>query len=184
MNEIKKLHQVIETLEEQSSQVHEISGVLGVINAARKDIDHAVTSIKSLLKDHQTLVDISDKKLEDYVERLDELKSLLIRDHQNLVSRNDKNFERHGEQLDELKSQIKDLDNRLNKVINEIAVLDFVTPEQYDLGHAALEAKFAEHHSKLTEEMNAAFVSQESFIKSLRTLFVLGLIVLAFLTVV
>ena len=48
MNDIQKLHRVIDSLEEQSTQVAEFNGLLSAVNDGRTEIEAAKSTLASL----------------------------------------------------------------------------------------------------------------------------------------
>ena len=150
VNDIEKLHQVVDTLEEHSSRVNEFNGVLSAVNSAREQIE----STKELLTE-------------------------LVDEQKGLVSESHRRFEEYGARLTKLESLVASLGEIQNKVLKEIAALDFVTPEQHEQGRAATEKAVAEKFAALAEKIDEASAGQQSTIKSLQTIVVFGLLALA-----
>lgn len=150
MNDIEKLHQVIDALEEQSSRVTEFNGVLSAVNSAREQIESA----KTLLAEFAV-------------------------EQKDLVSESNKCFKGYGEKLAQLESQVESLGEKQNKIIRELAELEFVTPEKYEQGRAATERAIAKQLAELAEKTNLASVEQQAAMMSLRRLVIFGILALA-----
>ena len=146
MNDIQKLHRVIDSLEEQSTQVAEFNGLLSAVNDARTEIEAAKSTLASLAYEQAELVTKNSNKFEEFDGRLTSLNDLL--------------------------GQIKDEQLKLRR---EVAALKFVTPDQFEQGCTAIAKQLAELKSKL----EAAVESQQRSISGLRTIVVLGILVLA-----
>ena len=172
MNDIKKLHKVIDALEDQSSRVTEFNGVLSAVNSSREQIESAKSQLAKLSNEQKDLVSVSYKRFEEY-----------------------------SAILTKLESQVASFGETQNKTLEEIAALSFVTPEQHEQGRVATEKAVAEQLAALagkveqnraetekavSEQLAAlagkvdeASASQQSTIKSLRTIVIFGLLVLA-----
>ena len=66
-----------------------------------------------------------------------------------------------------------------NQALKQITALEFVTPEQHEQSRVATEKTIAEQFMALAEKVDAASVSQQSAMKSLRTIIVFGVLALA-----
>ncbi|WP_414617277.1 hypothetical protein [Yersinia intermedia] len=189
MNDIEKLHQVIDTLEEQSSRVAEFNGVLSSVNSAKEQIETAKILLVKLADEQSGLISESYKRFDEYGLRLTNIESLatLLGDTQN-------------------------------EAIKEIGALEFVISEQHQQGRTTMQEAFAEQFATLktmldkftnendlrqteaesqlasiceiqnkmineiamlAEKADAALVSHHSAIKSLRTIVVFGVLILA-----
>lgn len=84
MNDIQKLHRVIDSLEEQSTQVAEFNGLLSAVNDARTEIEAAKSTLASLAYEQAELVTKNLNKFEEFDGRLTSLNDLLgqIKDEQ------------------------------------------------------------------------------------------------------
>ncbi|EPL0282100.1 hypothetical protein NLW20_004586, partial [Enterobacter hormaechei] len=84
MNDIQKLHRVIDSLEEQSTQVAEFNGLLSAVNDARTEIEAAKSTLASLAYEQAELVTKNSNKFEEFDGRLTSLNDLLgqIKDEQ------------------------------------------------------------------------------------------------------
>lgn len=63
MNDIQKLHRVIDSLEEQSAQVAEFNGLLSAVNDARTKIEAAKSTLANLVTKQDELVTKNSKNL-------------------------------------------------------------------------------------------------------------------------
>ena len=75
MNDIEKLHHVIDALEEQSSRVNEFNGVLSAVNFAREQIESAKTQLAKLAEEQDGLISESYKRFGEFGTRLTKLES-------------------------------------------------------------------------------------------------------------
>ena len=103
MNDIEKLHQVIDALEKQSSSVTEFYGVLSAVNSTRVQIESAKALLAKTADEQKGLLTVSYKRFEEYGVRLTKLESLMA----SLV-------------------EIQ------NQALKQITALEFVTPEQHE----------------------------------------------------
>ncbi|HAV8573564.1 TPA: hypothetical protein JLL88_000985 [Escherichia coli] len=72
--------------------------------------------------------------------------------------------------------QIKDEQLKLRR---EVAALKFVTPDQFEQGCTAIDSRIAKQLAELKSKLEAAVESQQRSISGLRTIVVLGILVLA-----
>jgi prefoldin subunit 5 len=167
VNDIKKLKKVVDSLEEQSAQVSEFSGVLGAINVAKEEVGSA----KDILKD-------------------------LASEQKALVSESYGRFDEYGVRLTKLESQLAELERNQEKTLKNISKLSFVTPEQFEIGHdktllSLSELDFLtpeqhEHGCKTTERLiedllveqegrlNIVLSTHEKVLRSLRAILIVG----------
>ena len=150
MNDIQKLHRVIDSLEEQSTQVAEFNGLLSAVNDARTEIEAAKSTLANLVTEQGELVTKNSKKFEEFDGCLTSLNDLL--------------------------GQIKDEQLKLRR---EVAALKFVTPDQFEQGCIAIDSSIAKQLAELKSKLEAAAESQQRSISGLRTIVVLGILVLA-----
>jgi uncharacterized coiled-coil DUF342 family protein len=66
VNDIEKLHQVINALEEQSAHVSEFNGVLSAVRSARDKIESLKSTLTSLTDEQKVLVSESYKRFDEY----------------------------------------------------------------------------------------------------------------------
>ncbi|MCG6308511.1 hypothetical protein K6U49_07770 [Vibrio alginolyticus] len=150
MNDIQKLHRVIDSLEEQSAQVAEFNGLLRAVNDARTEIEEAKSTLANLVTEQGELVTKNSNKFEEFDGRLTSLNDLL--------------------------GQIKDEQLKLRR---EVAALKFVTPDQFEQGCTAIDSRIAKQLAELKSKLEAVVESQQRSISGLRTIVVLGILVLA-----
>ncbi len=150
MNDIQKLHRVIDSLEEQSTQVAEFNGLLSAVNDARTEIEAAKSTLANLVTEQGELVTKNSKKFEEFDGCLTSLNDLL--------------------------GQIKDDQLQLRR---EVAALKFLTPEQFEQGCSAIDSRIAKQLAEMKSKLEAAAESQQRSISGLRTIVVLGILVLA-----
>ena len=150
MNDIQKLHRVIDSLEEQSTQVAEFNGLLSAVNDARTEIEAAKSTLANLAYEQAELVTKNSNKFEEFDGRLTSLNDLL--------------------------GQIKDEQLKLRR---EVAALKFVTPDQFEQGCIAIDSSIAKQLAELKSKLEAAAESQQRSISGLQTIVVLGILVLA-----
>ncbi len=150
MNDIQKLHRVIDSLEEQSAQVAEFNGLLSAVNDARTEIEAAKSTLANLVTEQGELVTKNSKKFEEFDGCLTSLNDLL--------------------------GQIKDEQLKLRR---EVAALKFVTPDQFEQGCTAIDSRIAKQLAEMKSKLEAAAESQQRSISGLRTIVVLGILVLA-----
>ncbi len=147
MNDIQKLHRIIDSLEEQSAQVAEFNGVLNAVNDARAEIEVAKSTLANLATEQGDLVTKNSNKFEEFEGRLTSLNDLL--------------------------SQIKDEHLKLSR---EVVALNFVTPDQFEQGCEAIDSCIAKQIAELNSKLEAAAVSQRRSISGLRTIVVFGIL--------
>ena len=150
MNDIQKLHRVIDSLEEQSTQVAEFNGLLSAVNDARTEIEAAKSTLANLATEQGEWVTKNSNKFEEFEGRLTSLNDLL--------------------------GQIKDEQFKLRR---DVAALTFVTPDQFEQGCIAIDSSIAKQLAELKSKLEAAAESQQRSISGLRTIVVLGILVLA-----
>ena len=150
MNDIQKLHRVIDSLEEQSAQVAEFNGLLSAVNDARTEIEGAKSTLANLATEQGELVTKNSNRFEEFEGRLTSLNDLL--------------------------GQIKDDQLKLRR---EVAALKFVTPDQFEQGRAAIDSCIAKQFAELNSKLETAAESQKRSISGLRTIVVLGILMLA-----
>ncbi|HEH9419986.1 hypothetical protein ACSZMW_21575 [Aeromonas allosaccharophila] len=150
MNDIQKLHRVIDSLEEQSAQVAEFNGLLSAVNDARTEIEAAKSTLANLATEQGEWVTKNSNKFEDFEGRLTSLNDLL--------------------------GQIKDEQFKLRR---DVAALTFVTPDQFEQGRAAIDSCIAKQFGELNSKLEAVAESQKRSISGLRAIVVLGILVLA-----
>ena len=150
MNDIQKLHRVIDSLEEQSAQVAEFNGLLSAVNDARTEIEAAKSTLANLATEQSEWVTKNSNKFEEFEGRLTSLNDLL--------------------------GQIKDEQFKLRR---DVAALTFVTPDQFEQGCTAIDSRIAKQLAELKSKLEAAVESQQRSISGLRTIVVLGILVLA-----
>ena len=73
MNDIQRLHRIIDSLEEQSAQVAEFNGVLSAVNDARAEIEVAKSTLANLATEQTDLVTKNSNKFEEFEGRLTSL---------------------------------------------------------------------------------------------------------------
>ena len=150
MNDIQKLHRVIDSLEEQSAQVAEFNGLLSAVNDARTEIEAAKSTLANLVTEQGELVTKNSKKFEEFDGCLTSLNNLL--------------------------GQIKDDQLKLSR---DVAALKFVTPDQFEQGRAAIDSCIAKQFAELNNKLEAEAESQKRSISGLRTIVVLAMLVFA-----
>lgn len=150
MNDIQKLHRVIDSLEEQSAQVAEFNGLMSTVNDARTEIEAAKSTLVNLAAEQGELVTKNSKKFEEFDGCLTSLIGLL--------------------------GQIKDDQLKLSR---EVAAFEFVTPDQFEQGRAAIDGRIAKQFAELSSKLEAEAESQKRSISGLRTIVVLAMLVLA-----
>ena len=127
MNDIQKLHRVIDSLEEQSTQVAEFNGLLSAVNDARTEIEAAKSTLASLAYEQAELVTKNSNKFEEFDGRLTSLNDLL--------------------------GQIKDEQLKLRR---EVAALKFVTPDQFEQGCTAIDSRIAKTISGIEKQVRGS----------------------------
>ena len=75
MNDIEKLNQVINVLENESSRVTEFNGLLGAVNSARETMESTESVMNQLTGEQKALVSESYKRFEEYGLKLTVLES-------------------------------------------------------------------------------------------------------------
>lgn len=150
MNDIQKLHRVIDSLEEQSAQVAEFNGLLSAVNDAKNEIEAAKSKIGNLTTELGELVTKNTNTFEEFEGRLTSLNDHL--------------------------GQIKDQQLKLRR---EVAALTFVTPDQFEQGRATIDSCIAKQFAELNSKVEATAEYQKRSISGLRTIVVLGILVLA-----
>ena len=212
MNDIQKLHRVIDSLEEQSAQVAEFNGLLSAVNDARTEIEAAKSTLANLATEQGELVTKNSNRFEEFEGRLTSLNDLLgqIKDDQlklrrevaalkfvtpdqfeqgraaidncianqfaELNSKLEAAAESQKRSINDLLGQIKDDQLKLRR---EVADLKFVTPDQFEQGRAAIDSCIAKQFAELNSKLETAAESQKRSISGLRTIVVLGILMLA-----
>lgn len=160
MSDIQKLHRVIESLEEQSSKVSEFNGVLNAVNAAKAEIAGAKEAFAALGDEQQKLVTNSYSKFDEYGAKLAALENRLAALETTMVS---------AEQFEAGR----------DKTLLRLSELRFVTPEQFEKGVTASEKNTASKLAQNKIDLEALLEAQAASIKSLRTLMLIGFLVVA-----
>lgn len=150
MRDIQKLHKVIGTLEEQSSKVSEFNGVLSAVNSAKADIISAKMAFDELAQEQKKLVS------------------------------------EHGDKLVELEAKLSALENNQRQTLAKLSELKVLTPEQFETGRDKILLRMSElrlvtpeQFEQGTSKVESMAAAQAQVIRSLRTLLVLGMLVLA-----
>ncbi|NVK01356.1 MAG: hypothetical protein HWE12_07410 [Oceanospirillaceae bacterium] len=160
MSDIKKLHKVIESLEEQSTRVSEFNGVLKAVNAAKAEISIAKDSFAALGDEQQKLVTLSYQKFDEFEKRLAMLDRALSAIESKMVA------------ADQFESG-------RDRILLRLSELRFVSPEQFEHGITTSEKNTASLITENQGEVLRLIVAQQSAIKSLKTTLILGMMVLA-----
>ena len=172
MNDIKRLNEVIESLEQQSSKVSKFNGVLEAVNAAKEDISSAKETLSNLANEQQTLVTESYKRFEEYGKRLTELESKLaaLEGNQEETLRNlsDLSFVTPNQ-----------FEAGLDKILLRQSELKFLTPAQYEEGRNESEKAIINGVTQQSDRITVALSNQESAIKSLRMIVFWGMFLIA-----
>ena len=160
VSDIQKLHNIIDSLEEQSLRVTEFNGVLTAVNSAKDDILLAKSSFEDLAEEQKKLVAESYTRFDEYHDKLVALESKLSNLEKNVLTA--ENFEVGRD-----------------KILLRISELRFVTTEQFEQGtlntEKALTSQIIQGNSKLEE----LIASQEKSIRSLKIFLALGMILLS-----
>jgi hypothetical protein len=160
VSDIQKLHKVIETLEEQSTRVSEFNGVLSAVNSAKAEIASARDAFAALGDEQQKLIANSYTKFDEYGEKLAEL-------------------ERRLSALQTKTVTAEQFESGRDKILLRMSEQHFVSPEQFEKGITASEKNTASLIAESDSKMQKLLEAQHSTIKSLRTLMMLGMMVLA-----
>ncbi|MBV0934183.1 hypothetical protein [Marinobacterium weihaiense] len=157
MSDIKKLQEVINSLEEQSSRVSEFNGVLSAIDSAKSDIFLAKTEFEELAEEHK-------KAVAENCIRFDEL----------------------GDRINELEQKISTIESKMltesqydvgrDKILLRISDLRFVSTEQFDRGVKESEKSVISSLSQTNSMLEGLLAKQEKSIQSLRIFVFSGII--------
>ena len=123
---------------------------MSAVNDARTEIEAAKSTLANLVTEQGELVTKNSKKCGEFDSCLTSLNDLL--------------------------GQIKDEQLKLRR---EVAALKFVTPDQFEQGCTAIDSRIAKQLAELKSKLEAAVESQQRSISGLRTIVVLGILVLA-----
>ena len=168
MNDIQKLHRVIDSLEVQSAQVAEFNGLLSAVNDARTEIEAAKLTLTNLTTEQSEY----SNKFEEFEGRLTSINDLLrqIKDEQLKLRR----------EVAALKFVTPDqFESGRDLIILRLSEMKFVTPYQFEQGRAAIDICIAKQFAELSSKLEASEESQKRSISGLRTIVVLGILVLA-----
>jgi len=160
VSDIKKLHKVIESLEEQSTRVSEFNGVLKAVNAAKAEISIAKDSFAALGDEQQKLVTLSYQKFEGFEERLATLERALAAIEAKMVS-------------------TEQFESGRDKVLLRLSELRYVSPEQFEQGIAASEKNTASLINGSNSSVENLLQAHHSSIRTMRNIMVLGMLILA-----
>jgi hypothetical protein len=200
VSDVDKFRKVVEKLESEASTVSEFNGVLRAINDAKVAIKVSGGSLAQLTEMHTTLVSKNGKDFDNLLASFSTLDASLSRLHIALASQNNQNFERLSADLLDLSARAKTLGESLDLVSKSIDDLNFVTPKQFENGHAQMlhqlseqESKILDHYdqrvalieqriasrlSVLSSEVSQQLVEQQTKIKSLRAMVVAAMVLL------
>lgn len=178
MNDIKKLEQVIDTLEKQSIQVGEFSGVLALIKdtvnalAMRKnELDGIVDSIKeNEIKSERKMQSFEDalSLVQNHLAQINQSHDRLLKELSNLNFLTPEQF-RSGFASSELKI-INKIDNLQEDYAKKISSLNYLTPEKYNDGRLSSDKKILNEILKLNSGFDAIAARQKYMIAALRIL--------------
>lgn len=172
MNDIKKLQQVIDSLEEQAAHVSEFHGVLNAVNEAKTQIEASITEIQALSAEHKKFVSGSCDQFVDFGNRLSNLEKKLV----DLGQSHDKAINI----ISALKFLTPDqFEYGRDKILLKLSELKFLTPEQYELGRKESDNRLIENLVALNSRIDKLYTGHLSAIKSLKIMFILGILTLA-----
>ena len=103
----------------------------------------------------------------------------LAYEHAELVTKNSNKFEEFDGRLTSLNDLLGQIKDEQLKLRREVAALKFVTPDQFEQGCTAIDSRIAKQLAELKSKLEAAVESQQRSISGLRTIVVLGILVLA-----
>lgn len=160
MSDIQKLNKIIDTLEEQSAQVTEFSGVLSAVHASKVEISLARVAFEELLEEQEKLVSVSFTRHNEYRDKLVAFESKLSQIERNVVT---------AAQFEAAK----------DKILLRISELRFVTSEQFEQRTNKSETHITTQIAQANSNLEGVIAAQENAIRSLRTFVVIGMLVLA-----
>lgn len=172
VNDLKKLNKVIDSLEEQAAQVGEFNGVLSAVNDARSKIEEAKAVLNSLADEHRLLIQDQSQKFEGFLKRFAEFEQELA------------DLRKTQDQLVQTISKLdvvspKQFQQEQKKLLSTLAKIEqTVRTAQKDSVRASQEAVKA-GAEVLAQQITEAEQSHRASLDTLRTVNLLGLLVLA-----
>ena len=172
VNDLKKLHAAIDSLEDQACQVRQFNGVLRAVSDARVEIEASNIALSSLSKEQKQLVkdnynkfDVLEKRLSDLEMKLTELAQ-----GQDRVQRT----------ISELKILPPDqFEHGRDKILLKLAELNFLTPAQYQEGLRSTQESLILSVTEITQKIEQSNQTHQASLSTLRTVTVLGMLTLA-----
>ncbi len=150
VNDIEKLNKVIGSLEEQATRVTEFNGILASVNEARSEIESSKKILKNASAEHQQLIADSHSKFDELLKRL--------------VS---------------IEQKLANLEQGQDKCLQKISELKFLTPEKFEEGRKASDAKINESVQRLEQKIDDANQAHRSSFKTLKFIILFGILLLA-----
>jgi ABC-type transporter Mla subunit MlaD len=149
VNDLNKLHKVIDALEEQSAQVDSFNGVLNEVKEAKASIDSSKGELEALVLEQKKLVKHSYKKTEEFGTRVAQLEAALSK-----VSQTQKD------------------------IFKTVSTLEFLSPEAFEQGITESRRELAEQVEQLSTKLGTVIEGQQADIKSLRNITIFGVVTL------
>jgi len=172
VNDIQKLSKVINSLEEQTSQVMEFNGVLRAVKDARAEIDASNAALASLSNEQKKLIKESYCKLDNFGQRISELENKII----DL----EKGQYRVLRTIGDLKILSPDqFEHGREKIQFKLTELNFLTPDQYKDGSRATNEALTILAHELTHKIDQANQAHQASLNSLKAVTALGMLILA-----
>jgi chromosome segregation ATPase len=148
-NDIKKLSQVISSLEENSTQVSEFNGILTSVNEARLAIESSKEILKKVSDDHQQSNTSINNKYDDFLKNLGVVEQRII-----------------------------DLEAKQDECLQKISDLNILTPQRFEKGRKASNAAIDQRISDLESKIDTINHAHRSAIKKLAFVTAFGALVL------
>ena len=190
VNDIEKLSQVIDSLEEQAEQVTEFNGILASVDEARSEIESSKTILKQASDGHKQLSDDIDSKLDGLLKALGVIDQKLV----NLEQKQDNCLQRildlkfltpeqfeDGRKASEvtINDNVRSLKQKQDNCLQRIQDLRFLTPEQFEDARKASEVTINDNMRSLEQKIDKANQAHLASLKVIKIFSIFGTLLLA-----
>lgn len=172
VNDIQKLQKVIDSLEEEASQVREFTGILRAVSEAHAKIEVSNATLSSLSSELKQLIKDSYSKFDGLEKRLSDLEKQQV----DLV---------RGQ--DSVRCAISELkfvspaqfEHGRDKVLLKLTELNFLTPAQYQDGSRATNETLKLLVADLAQKIEQTNQAHQASLRTLRAVTMWGMLTLA-----
>lgn len=171
VNDLEKLKKVIDSLEEQSSQVEKFNGVLQAVNDASFKIAESKSLLTSLASEHRQLIESQAGQFEEFLQRYGRFEEQLVEVHssQRLLADT-------IDQLDMVSSG--QFQQGQEKVLSSLAKLHLAVHTLQEEQHRASREALNNAVDILARQIGCADQAQRASIRLLQVITVVGLLML------